>query len=222
MRSIEQMVHEQVKRWEIQHRESASAAAPAAVVITVSRQPGSGGRLVAQAVSERLGFDLFHQEMIHEMAQSANVSEKVAQSLDERRLSVLEDYLAALVNREHLWPDVYLRHLLKVVGTIGKHGRAVIVGRGAHLILPPEGRLRVRIIAPRAHRARMVAEQFGLSFEEAENRVIKTGSERKAFIRKYFNADIDDPLNYDLVLNTATLGIAEAARTVVAAVSAPA
>lgn len=40
---------------------------------------------------------------------------------------------------------------------------------------------------------------------EANRRVIKTESNRKTFIRKYFDADIADPVNYDLVMNTATL-----------------
>ena len=31
----------------------------------------------------------------------------------------------------HIWPDEYLRHLTQVVGTIGKQGNTVIVGRGA-------------------------------------------------------------------------------------------
>ncbi len=38
---------------------------------------------------------------------------------------------------------------MKVIGTIGKHGRAVIVGRGANFVLPPEKRFSVRIVGPR-------------------------------------------------------------------------
>jgi cytidylate kinase len=37
--------------------------------------------------------------------------------------------------------------------------------------------------------------------------VLRTESDRRAFIRKYFNADIEDPTNYDLVINTATLNV---------------
>ena len=96
---------------------------------------------------------------------------------------------------------------MNVIGTIGKHGRAIIVGRGANFILPPEQRFRVRITAPQKFRIQNVARDFNLSAEEAKRRIIKTESNRKAFIRKYFNADIADPNNYDIVINTSTLSI---------------
>jgi cytidylate kinase len=110
-------------------------------------------------------------------------------------------------------PDKYLKHLMKMVGIIGRHGGAVLVGRGSNFILPPERRLRLRIIASRQVRIENVAQEYQVSQKEAKRRIIQTESERRAFIRKYFNADIDDPSNYDLVINTDIL-------TVDAAVSA--
>jgi len=47
--------------------------------------------------------------------------------------------------------------------------------------------------------------------------VMRTESDRRAFIRKYFNADIADPTNYDLVINTATLNLDDAVNVVSAA-----
>jgi cytidylate kinase len=143
--------------------------------------------------------------MIHAMAQSAKVSTYLIETLDEKGLSVLENWIASLVDTRHLWPDQYLQHLMKVIGTIGRHGQAVVVGRGANFILPPEIRFRVRIVAPRDFRAQHVAQAFGVAPAEAGRRIIHTASERRAFIRKYFNADIDDPRNYDLVLNSAAV-----------------
>jgi cytidylate kinase len=103
---------------------------------------------------------------------------------------------------------------MKVIGTIGRHGRAVIVGRGANFILPPEKRFSVRIVAPQAWRINNVAKEFGLSPEDAKRRVMRTESDRRAFIRKYFNADIADPTNYDLVINTATLNVDDAVKVI--------
>jgi cytidylate kinase len=106
---------------------------------------------------------------------------------------------------------------MNVIGTIGKHGRAVVVGRGANFILPPEQRFRARITASQKLRIENVAREFNLSPDEAKRRVIKTESNRKAFIRKYFNADIADPTNYDLVINTGTLSVANAVDVIGAA-----
>jgi cytidylate kinase len=216
MKSIPQIVEDQVHRWQILQKEKPQKKAIVPVV-TVSREPGSGGRIVAQKLSARLGFEVFHQEVLHEMAKRAEVSKQLLATLDEKGLSILEDWISSLVDDRHLWPDQYLQHLMKVVGTIGKHGRAVVVGRGANFILPPEQRFRVRITASRRLRIENVVRTFNLSQDEAKRRVIKTESNRKAFIRKYFNADIADPINYDLVINTDTLAVDNAVDVIGAA-----
>ena len=216
MKSIPQIIEAQVHRWQIQQQEKPEAKA-IVTVVTVSREPGSGGRIVAQNLAARLGFEVFHQEILHEMAKRAEVSNQLLATLDERGLSILEDWISSLVDDRHLWPDQYLRHLMNVIGTIGKHGRAVVVGRGANFVLPPEQRFRVRITAPQKLRIENVARDFNLSPDEAKRRVIKTESNRKAFIRKYFNADIADPTNYDLVMNTATLTVDNAVDVIGAA-----
>jgi len=216
MKSIPQIVEEQVHRWQIQQKKKPEEKAIVPVV-TLSREPGSGGRIVAKNLAERLGFDVFHQEVLHEMAKRAEVSEQLLATLDERGLSILEDWISSLVYDRHLWPDQYLQHLMNVVGTIGKHGRSVVVGRGANFILPPEQRFRVRITASQKWRIENVARDFNLSENEAKRRVIKTESNRKAFIRKYFNADIADPTNYDLVINTDTLSVGNAVDVIGAA-----
>lgn len=138
-------------------------------------------------------------------------------TLDERGLSILEDWISSLVYDRHLWPDQYLRHLMNVIGTIGKHGRAVVVGRGANFVLPLEQRFRVRVTASQRLRIENVARDYNLSPEEAKRRVIKTESDRKAFIRKYFNADIANPTNYDLIINTETLTVDNAVDVIGAA-----
>jgi len=213
MKSIPRIIEEQVQRWQIMQKEGKEEKEGISV-ITVSREPGSGGRIVATRLAEKLGIDIFHQEVINEMAKSADVSEKLVETLDERGLSTLEDWISSLVNERHLWPDRYMQHLMKVVGTIGKHGRSVVVGRGANFILPPEKRFSVRIVGPQAWRINNVAKEFDISPEDAKRRVMRTESDRRAFIRKYFNADIADPTNYDLVVNTATLTVDDAVKVI--------
>lgn len=215
-RSMEQLIEDQVHRWQLMHT-GKRAEKKVLPVITISREPGSGGRFVAQKLAAKLNVEVFHQEVLHEMAKHAEVSEQMLATMDERGLSVLEDWISSLVYERHMWPDEYLKHLMNVIGTIGKHGRAVVVGRGANFILPPEQRFRVRITAPRRYRIGKVAQEFNLSKEDAKRRVIKTESDRKAFIRKYFNADIADPDNYDLTINTKNLSLENAADLIAAA-----
>jgi len=205
-RSIEQIVDEQVHRWEILHAEKMEEK-KRIPLITVSREPGSGGSIIAKRIAELLELDLFHGEVIQEMAESAQISARLMESLDEKGISFVADWVSTLVNERHLWPDQYLQHLMKVITTIGKQGRAVIVGRGANFILPSEGTFRIRILADLDIRANNVAREYGIPFEEARRRVIQTESERRAFVRKYFHEDIASPVNYDLVINIGTLSI---------------
>ena len=125
--------------------------------------------------------------------------------------------ISSLVYDRHLWPDEYLKDLMKVIGAIGEHGRAIIVGRGANFIISPENRFRLRIVAPQNVRVANVASTFDVTAEDAKRRIIRTESDRRAFIRKYFNADIADPINYDLVINTGALEIDRAVEAVIAA-----
>ena len=213
MKSIPRIIEEQVHRWQIMQKEGKEEKKGVSIV-TVSRDPGSGGRIVASKLADKLGIDIFHQEVINEIAKRADVSEKLLETLDERGLSTLEDWISSLVYDRHLWPDEYMQHLMKVIGTIGKHGRAVIVGRGANFVLPPEKRFSVRIVAPQSWRIQNVSKEFDISLDEAKRRVMRTESDRRAFIRKYFNADIADPTNYDLVINTATLDVGDAVNVI--------
>jgi len=79
---------------------------------------------------------------------------------------------------------------MKVVSVIGKHGMAVIIGRGANFILPPNERLSIRIVAPMDLRVLNFSRLLNISEEEARKRVIVKEAKRRAFVRKSFNADI--------------------------------
>jgi len=217
-RSTEQIVEEQVRRWQIIQKEEKKEKGRISV-ITISREPGSGGNILAKRLSEQLEFDLFYQEFIHNMAESAQVSVRLLETLDEKGISVLEEWISSLVDKRHLWPDRYLQHLMKIIGAIGKHGRAVIVGRGANFVLPPDKRLGIRVIAPLETRLKNVSQEYNVAVEDAKPRLLKTESDRKAFVKKYFNDDITNPLNYDLIINTGILSIDDAANAVKGALS---
>ena len=66
----------------------------------------------------------------------------------------------------------------------------------------------------RAFRAKKVAETYDIPLKDAERRILKTESDRRAFVRKYFYEEIADPANYDLVINTGSISIPEAVESV--------
>lgn len=198
--SIETFIKDQIEKW----KKKTQTHVP---VITISSEPGSGGRILAQGLAKRLSIDLFDRDIVKEIAESAHISGAVIETMEKDRLSGIKDFIASLVNDRYLWPGVYLDHLMKVVAAIASHGNAIIVGRGANFLIPPEDRLSIRVIAPLETRVKNVAKEFGVTREEAKRRVINRENRRSTFIRQSFNADVADPRNYDLVINTQKLNL---------------
>ncbi|PIE66797.1 MAG: cytidylate kinase [Deltaproteobacteria bacterium] len=193
--SIETFIKDQIGKWKKQ--------TPSQVpVITISSQPGSGGRVIARELAQRLLIDLFDRDIVKEIAESAHISRSVIETMEKERLSGIKDFISSLVNDRYLWPGVYLDHLMRVVAAIASHGNAVIVGRGANFLIPQEDRMSIRVIAPLDIRVQNVAKTFGVTRDEAKRRVIHRENRRAAFIRQSFNADVSKPDNYDLVINT--------------------
>ena len=213
MKTIEQIINDQVKQWE-RIRSEEGRVETTNTVVTFSREPGSGGGIIAKELADQLKLDFFHREIIQKMAESASISERLMETLDERAISLLDDWISTLVNERHLWPDQYLRHLLRVVGAIARHGGCVIVGRGSCFILPPKSNLRVRVVASLETRVQNVARDFNAPYDEAKRRVLKTESDRRAFVRKYFHEDVSAAVNYDLVINTELLSIEAAVEAI--------
>ena len=200
--TTERMIDEQVRKWQQATDRRKKKQEQPGPVITISREPGSKGHVLAKKIAEELKIDLFDREIIHEVAKSANMSEKVVQSLDEKERSILDNWIQFLKTSRWFWGDEYVSYLTKVIGTIHEHGNAVILGRGANMVLPPEETLRVRFIAPFDERVKNISTEQNISQEKAKQYLYKEESDRKAFVRKYFHVDIDDAVNYDLVINT--------------------
>ena len=214
-RSIEALVDEQARRWQLFRSERHEE--PARPVVTVSRQHGAGGGEIARRVAEELGCDLFDREILQQIAESTHLSERVVSALDEKDRELLTDWLGAISSRSYLSPVEYRYHLTRVVGALAHHGGAVIVGRGAHLILGQGEALRVLAVAPIEVRLRTVMEREGLDERDARRRILTVEAERKAFLMKHFHADFGDPTTFDVVVNTAVLGVDGACRAVRAA-----
>jgi cytidylate kinase len=211
-RTIEAIVEEQAHRWQLSLKERREEARKP--VVTVSRQHGAGGGLVARRLAETLGLDVFDREIIQRIAESTHLSERVVSSLDDKDKELLTDWLAAISSRTYLSPAEYRYHLSRIVGTVAHHGGAVILGRGAHLILGQGEALRVLVVAPLETRVRTVMEREGISEREARRRIEAVEADRKAFLIKHFHADFADPSTFDLVVNTAVIGVEGACATV--------
>jgi cytidylate kinase len=92
---------------------------------------------------------------------------------------------------------------------------AVLLGRGSPFILAEERTLRVLVVAPRPWRIQRRIEETGSSEAEATEQIERDDESRQRFLRTDFKVEPDDPRLYDLVVNTASLGIEGAAELIV-------
>lgn len=185
-------------------------------VVTVSRQAGAGGSEIARRIAEEFQMDIIGRELIELVAKSTKMKVNMVELLDEKAVSRIDSMITSFFVARHLSSDVYFRHLTSVVATIGERGWSVIVGRGAHLILPRKKTLRLRFIAPKESRIAYFVETRKMTQAEAKSYVERKDADRKGFIKKYFKADTDDPTGFDMVVNTGELGMEGAFNVVVA------
>ncbi|MBN1945410.1 MAG: cytidylate kinase-like family protein [Bradymonadales bacterium] len=216
-RSIQQILEEQIAKWQVLEKSREGKKEPKLKVITVSRQPGSGGSLIAASIGNALNLKLYHRELTAWVAERAQMDQMTVESMDEKEHSIIESWIAALTREKHLWPEEYLRHLKKIVHEIASKEGGIIVGRGANFILPEATCLSVRFIAPIEDRIANVSKLAGVQPKEAEQRILRREAHRKAFIKRYYKRDINDPTNYDLNINTKNLTLDAAVQMVSAA-----
>ena len=168
--SIDQFVDRQILLWQEERRIRERKGVEGNVqrpTICVSRQYGARGAAMGWMVADRLGFGFYSDELLHLIAEAAHVRTQVVESLDERVRDGIADWVAGLIRRGVFAPSDYLRNLSQVVLTLARHGKGVIVGRGAHFLLDRATTLRVRVIAPLEVRVARVVSRYGLSEADA-------------------------------------------------------
>ena len=108
----------------------------------------------------------------------------------------------------------YAEVMRQVIMDLAKGGNVVIVGRGGQVILKDIATLKARIIASFDTRVRRVMEREGLGKEAAEKLIREIERSRAGYLRKFYKADVDNSLLYDLNLNTDNLTVEQGARIV--------
>ena len=171
-------------------------------VVTISRNFGSLGKKVGQLLADVLGVRCCDRYILQEVARRADIDEGLVKILDEHMSHIDEHWWQSLLNRNGFNYEDYYKYLVKTVLSIPLKGGGVIIGRGANIILGPERAFRVRIVGTQTKCAERVAERENISLEEAMQKVRTVDQERADYIHKLYNTDIDDPLSYDLVLNS--------------------
>jgi cytidylate kinase len=182
-------------------------------IITLEREFGSGGGVIACELAKRLGWKLWDQQLTCEIAKRANVTESAVAECDERvdgRLYRLARTFwrgsyergMPLAAAHAFDTDRMIAMVEEVMQTIAEEGHAVIVGRGAPFFLRErQDTFRVFTYAPHDEKIRRLLA-IGKGREEAEDLVENVDKERIAYIKHYFNADWPTRSLYHQMINT--------------------
>lgn len=175
--------------------------------ITVSREAGSGGKLVAKKLAQKLKFKFYDVEIIGLVAKIAKRREAVIARLDEKEWTLVEDVVHCLLDPEYVSSQTYIKSLCETIEALSLKGKVVILGRGANFVTSRKAGLHVRIIAPFLVRVGYTVKYEKRREKDARRRVKKFDRERKEFIRQYFHKNPSSANYYDLVLNTESLSL---------------
>jgi len=198
------------------------------MIVTLSRQLGSGGDIIAARVAAALGLRLVDRALIHQAAAAAGVPEAILQQLtyDTQRslaaeiLSSLSGTLSGAAGTgpppnplggifAPMLPPLSIsleegvRTLGLVIKDIAAQGNVLVLGQGSQVWLRDyQDACHVQVVAPFELRVARVAEREKLSPAAARRRVRSSDQARADYLARYHNVNWLDPLLYHLVINT--------------------
>jgi cytidylate kinase len=205
-------------------------------IITIRGPLGSGAQEIGKLAAGNLHVDYVDREIIAAVAarlnrQEEEVTEKEMppSGLFGRIAGALERGYSSDLGFEgaymHVWQipldDArYFNTLETVIKELARSQSLVLQGRGSQFILRdyPQA-LHVLITAPLEVRLKRVMENLKLDRENAKREIARFDSGVREFIKRYFKAEVWDPVCYDLVVNTEHLTFQAAASIVINALS---
>ena len=182
-------------------------------IITIEREYGSGGGIIAKKVADRLGWKLWDQLMTCEIARLCKCDQSDIEEREERvdplyyRLfkSVLRGSFEGSLNLPRLQlldADSIMRITEQVTLKAAAEGNCVIVGRGSqHFLRDHDDTVRIFLYAPEEAKVRRLMAD-GMSRAEAEESVRTVDTERASFIERYFHLQWPTRSTYHAMLNT--------------------
>lgn len=177
-------------------------------IVTISRGSYAGGRVVAELLSEHLGYPILsREEVLRETVQDYGISEK--------------ELSKTLNGAPPFWQQVpgkrlaYVKCVTAVILAHAREGHLVYHGITGHLLLSTLSQvLRVRVIADMQYRIKATMEEADLRQEEAVAYIQRVDKERSRWARLLYGVEWQDPSLYDLILNLGKVSAESACATV--------
>ena len=183
-------------------------------VLTVAREYGSGGGLIARNIAERLGWDLLDKALVERIARIAQVDPELAQQYDEHVDSWLHrasrrglwrgafEGVAAMTGLEVFDAEAMAALGRDLITEAHSRGNCVIVGRGGQCVLQDQKDvLHVFIYAPWRERTARIRERLKAG-ADLDHLIRETDQRRADYIRMYFGCNWNAPHLYQMLISS--------------------
>ena len=190
--------------------------------VTISRQTGCGAFVVAEKLARYLQehsksgapWTVFDRNLIDKVLEDHNLPAYLARVLPEDRMSQIEDFLSEIFS-VHPPVRTIVMQVAETMLQLASVGHAILIGRGGNVVtarLPDV--VHVRLVAPLEKRIEHAHEHYGMTRAEAHKFCTTEDIGRARYLKQHFNADINDPLIYHMIINTGHVGFDAAARLI--------
>jgi len=184
-------------------------------VITISREFGSGGDVIAQQVAQILGCHFVDQKFVSTILGQYGYVEF------DKEYANLPTFWERFDAQREKHRDVMMNMLNRVIRAIAHHGNVVILGRSGFEILGGFADvLHVRLQAPFSVRVKRIMEEQQITTEQAESMVKQSDKVRTAFVEEFYRVSWNAIHAFDLVINTGKITPAAAVNWIVDAARA--
>lgn len=173
------------------------------IVITIGREYGSGGRLIAKQLSEEMGITFYDKQLISDVAKKTGFSEHFIRNAEHQRPtnSFLYDLYTSVQTPSV--PDQVFIAQAKVIKEAAAKESCVIVGRCADYILRDQPHcLKVFVNAPLDQRIRRAREEYGIQENNLESYVIRQDKARASYYNYFATGRWGQSREYDLCVNS--------------------
>lgn len=187
------------------------------LIITISRQYGSGGREIGRRLAERLGIPYYDKELIILAAERSGYARSLFEEADQKASNSM---IFSLMRAESMVNSYDLPlndkiYLIQsgVIQQVARQGSCVIVGRCADYVLQDRFPcVNVFIHAALQKRMDRAVKVYGLSPDDVQSVLLKTDKRRETYYNYYTGRKFGDARNYTLSLDSLGVGIENAVR----------
>ena len=177
------------------------------IVVTISREYGSGGRYVGQLLAEKLGVSFYDRELISLSAGESGLSQEYIEKIDEKN---------STMKTESNNDDRLFIAETKVIKNLAKKESCVIVGRCADYILKDnKNTLKVFLYSDDKSKEERATKYYNIPKNKVSKYIKDTNKKRAKHYKYYTGRDWNCPSNYDLLINVDTLGVEKTANQLV-------